>query len=63
MKGSMTIEAVLVISLLMLIIMWLMWASIDLYQQTVETAGIDWVNAEGAPGAFRKSFFLRELLK
>lgn len=62
MKGSMTVEAVFVMSIILMIIFWIMKSAIGLYQQTVETAMIDWINIENAADTFRKIFFARELL-
>lgn len=62
MKGSMTVEAVFVMSIILMIIFWIMKSAIGLYQQTVEIAATDWVAIEGAADTFRKIFFARELL-
>lgn len=62
MKGSMTVEAVFVMSMILMIILWIMKSAIGLYQRTVEITTIDWVNIEIAADTFRKIFFARELL-
>ncbi len=62
MKGSMTVEAVFVISMILMIIFWIMKSAINLYQQTLETAALDWIRIESAADTFRKIFFARELL-
>lgn len=61
-KGSMTVEAALVMSLMLFVIMWLMQASISMYQQTMETAGIDWIDISEAALEFRNIHYLKELL-
>lgn len=63
MKGSFTVEAVFVISVLLLIILWIMKQTIFLYQETVETAGRDWIYLENVANAFRKLSLGRELLQ
>lgn len=62
MKGSMTVEAVFVMSIILMIIFWIMKSAIGLYQQTVEITMIDWVSIENAADIFRGIFFARELL-
>lgn len=62
MKGSMTVEAVFVMSIILMIIFWIMKSAIGLYQQTVEITMIDWVNIENAADIFRGIFFAGELL-
>lgn len=62
MKGSMTVEAVFVISLLLLVIMWILKESITMYQQTVETAMQNRMNAQEAISLFRKIFFVKGVI-
>ena len=62
MKGSMTVEAVFVISIILMVIFQIMKLAMDLYQQTLETAMLEWIHIEGAADTFRKIFFVRELL-
>ena len=52
MRGSMTIEAVFVITLLLVIIMWIMSAAISLHGQAIETSRIEWIRAEETAEAF-----------
>lgn len=62
MKGSMTVEAVFVMSLLLLVIMWILKESITMYQQTVETAMRNGMSAQEAVSLFRKIFFVKEVI-
>lgn len=62
MKGSMTVEAVFVVSLLLLVILWVMKETILLYQQVVETAASCCLDAGNAASAFRKIFWVKEML-
>lgn len=63
MRGSMTIEAVFVITLLLVIIMWIMSAAISLHGQAIETSRIEWIRAEETAEAFRRNSFLKGFLE
>ncbi len=52
-KGSMTVEAVFVVSLILMVILWIMTTAIDMYQQTKQTAEIRWVNIGESASTFR----------
>ena len=60
MKGSMTVEAVFVMSVLLLVFLWVMKMAIGLYQQTVETAMVEWLDAQEAVALFRDIFYFIE---
>lgn len=61
-KGSMTVEAVFVMSAVLLIILWVMKTAIGMYEQTVEAAGVQWLVIEKAADTFRKLVFAEALL-
>ena len=60
MKGSITVEAVFVISLLLLIILWIMQETIFLYEETVNIANKDRIYLENMADIFRRFFFMKE---
>lgn len=62
-RGSLTVEAVFVMSLILLIILWIMKAAITMYQETIDTAVQNRVNVENAADTFRKLFLVKELLQ
>lgn len=62
MKGSMTIEAALVLPLVLLVIMWTLQAGMNLYQQAVETAMQEWPDAQQAISEFRDYFVIKDML-
>lgn len=57
MKGSITVEAVFVISFVLLIILWMMKETIFLYEETVTIARKDWMDLENMADTFRRLFF------
>ena len=61
-KGSITVEAVFVIIIILLVILWILKTAIGLYQETLDTALIDRMNIEGLADTFRKLSFVKELL-
>ncbi len=61
-KGSITVEAAFVFSLILLVILWILKTAIGLYQETLDTALIDKMNIEGLADSFRRLFFVKELL-
>lgn len=63
MKGSMTVEAVFVMSLVLLVIMWILKTAIEMYQLSVGMATLEWLDAQEAVNTFRKLSLLRENLK
>ena len=63
MKGSFTVEAAFVISLLLLIILWIMKQTIFLYQETIEVASQDCIDLENVANTFRQLFLKKELLQ
>lgn len=63
MKGSMTVEAVFVISLLLLIILWIMKETIFLYQETIEITAREWINLQSMADTFRRLFQGKALLQ
>ena len=62
MKGSITVEAVLVVSVVLLLLMWVMQTGIALYRQTVTVAELEWIDAKEAIAIFRKSFVIKEMV-
>lgn len=62
MKGSMTVEAVFVITLILLIIVWIMQETISLYQETMELAEKGWLEIEKVSTIFRGIFMGKEVL-
>ncbi len=62
MKGSMTVEAVFVMSIILLVILWIMRTAILMYQQTVEGAMLEGLAIETAADTFRRIFFVKERL-
>ena len=61
-KGSITVEAAFVFSLILLVILWILKTAIGLYQETLDTVLIDKMNIEGLADSFRRLFFVKELL-
>lgn len=61
-QGSMTVEAVFVMTALLVILMWILQKTIAMYQQTVETSAIQWIEIEGAADRFRMIFWGKEWL-
>lgn len=58
----MTVEAVFVMSFVLLVILWIMNTAIEMYQETVETAMVRWIEIDDTAGTFRRIFFIGELL-
>lgn len=52
-KGSLTVEAVFVMAILLLILMWMMNQAIEMYGQTVTLVRQDWIEVENAAQRFR----------
>lgn len=61
-QGSMTVEAVFVMTVLLVILMWIMLKMITMHQQTVETAEVQWIEIKGAADRFRVISFGKELV-
>lgn len=59
-RGSMTVEAVFVMTLVLVILMWILQKTIVLHQQAVETAGLQWIEIREAADRFRMIFLGRE---
>ena len=55
MKGSITVEAALVLSIVLMVIMWTMELTIGLYEQTVESTLKSWIDAAETIRLFRQS--------
>lgn len=62
-KASMTVEAALVMFLVLMVLMGCMRMAITLHQQVVERAGVYWVELEDADWKFRLHFLGRELIE
>lgn len=63
MKASMTVEAALVLSLILLILMGCMRETINWYQKVTERAGISWVELEDIDRKFRLFSLGRDLIE
>lgn len=57
-QGSMTVEAVFVMGLILLVMLWMMKAAIGLYLQTAELAQESQPLWEDTAGIFRRLFFI-----
>lgn len=62
-KGSMTVEAALVMSLILLIFMGCLKMTVDLHQRTAKEAEIYWVELEDADRKFRLFSMGREFME
>ncbi len=62
-KGSLTVEAAMVMAMVLVIFMWVMQASIELYQQIAEGAGKGGLDISKAPLLFREKYYLKEFIK
>lgn len=62
-KGSMTVEAALVMSLVLLILMGCMKETITLYQRVAERAGVCWVELADIDREFRLRSLGKRLFK
>ena len=60
-QGSMTVEAVFVLSVLLVILMWLMREAIAMYQQTVALTQDRWLDIIKAAELFRMISMGREV--
>ena len=62
-RGSMTVEAVFVMAILLLIFLWIMHQAIEMYEQTSALVKPDWIEVEGAAQRFRMIFLGKELIQ
>lgn len=53
MKGSMTVEAVFVMSLVLLVILWILKTAIEMYQLSVGIAALEWLEPQETADTFR----------
>ncbi len=61
-RGSMTVEAVFVMTMLLIILMWMLQRTIAMHQQTVKTAEMQWIEISEAADRFRMIFWGQEWL-
>lgn len=62
-KASMTVEAALVMFLVLMVLMGCMGMAITLHEQVVERAGAFWVELEDVDWKFRLHFLGREIME
>lgn len=62
-RASLTVEASFVVTIVLIAILWIMQASIELYQQTVETAALEWLDTEQAANRFRQMYLIKEVVE
>lgn len=62
-RASMTVEAAIVMSTLLMILMGCMKETIVLYQQVKESAGLCWIEIEDIDRTFRMFSLAREVTK
>ncbi len=61
--AGMSVEAALVVSVILMVMLWIMSAAITLYQETAQTATIDWVSIEGLATGFRSRNLVETLIE
>lgn len=62
-RASLTVEASFVVPMVLIVILWIMQASIELYQQTEATAEVEWLDIEQATDRFRQMYLIKEIVE
>ena len=61
-RASMTVEAVFVMALVLVVLMWIMEAAIGMYRQVAEAAKWNWLDIQDTARDFRLIYFGKEWL-
>lgn len=62
-RASLTVEASFVVPMVLIVILWIMRASIELYQQTAETATLEWMDTGQTADRFRQMYLVKEVVE
>lgn len=62
-RASLTVEASFVVPMVLIVILWIMQASIELYQQTEAMAEVEWLDTEQAADRFRQMYLIKEIVE
>lgn len=62
-RASLTVEASFVVPMVLIVLLWIMQASIELYQQTAETTELEWLDTEQTAERFRQMYFIKEIME
>ena len=61
-RASITVEAVFVMALILVVLMWIMEAAIGMYRQVAEAAKWNWLDIRDAARDFRLIYFGKDWL-